>query len=270
MFLRTSVSFVLLVTLGIQVALPTFVSHMPLQTTIPVCPANLPNCNFYRGKVLLHRTLLPPELLGVAVSSTASLTLAQDELRLSSSSISRSRDALIKFPLIKKDAFPSDAPLTVKITVATNPDLATVDDSDLTFGVTDGVRFVGYFVPDATNYRAPPATGLAPCFGAQGTVQGDVLATIQKLDDQNPVLVGEPYPGRVEYTIKLNDNRGYCSTAQQGGFVKSISYSSSVSLNRGLDLVVFSDDDLNEQYGIRFLEVKITVDDETQLVALKY
>lgn len=177
----------------------------------------------------------------------------------------RSRDLLLEIPLIKKGTFEANAPLTVKLTVANNVSLATGIDNDMFYAISDTRHVIGFFLPDTTNFG-----NQAPCAGAEGVVGGQpsqpVVTNLNRIDRNSPIRANAPYPGRHEMTIKLNNNRGSCYTAQRAGTVKVTSYSSSrrLSLDQDLSMVVFKDDD-REIYGIHSVEVQVLIDDEMPL-----
>ena len=52
--------------------------------------------------------------------------------------------ALLKVPLIPAGVFKVNTPLTVEITVANDVSIGTTLDSDISFGVSDGTRFIGF------------------------------------------------------------------------------------------------------------------------------
>ena len=64
-----------------------------------------------------------------------------------------SRDAaLFKVPLIPAGFFKVNTPLTVEITVANDVTIGTTVDSDISFGASDGTRFIGFDTCDKGNY----------------------------------------------------------------------------------------------------------------------
>ena len=63
-----------------------------------------------------------------------------------------SRDAaLLKVSLITAGFFKVNTPLTVEITVANDVTIGTTVDSDISFGVSDGTRFIGFDTCDKGN-----------------------------------------------------------------------------------------------------------------------
>lgn len=127
-----------------------------------------------------------------------------------------SRDAaLLKVPLIPAGFFKGNTPLTVEITVANDVTIGTTVDSDISFGVSDGSRFIGFDTCDkGTN---------APCYKMEGlsgtTISSKKVGLYTTKPSQNF------YPGQFLFTIKLNERWGACYTAHDGGFITTAAYS---------------------------------------------
>ena len=66
--------------------------------------------------------------------------------------------ALLKVPIIPAGVLKHPAPLTVKIVVSHDVSIGTTRDSDIAYGVSDGINFVGFVMDDKGNYG-----GAAPC-----------------------------------------------------------------------------------------------------------
>ena len=71
--------------------------------------------------------------------------------------------ALLKVPLIPAGFFKVNTSLTVEITVANDVTIGTTVDSDISFGVSDGTRFIGFDTGDKGNYGTN-----APCYKMEG------------------------------------------------------------------------------------------------------
>ncbi|XP_068719069.1 uncharacterized protein [Montipora capricornis] len=228
----------------------------PPSTAIRICPMNFPDCNLFEGKVILHRTLFPADLVADASFIDPTGVVISRELRFNT--ISTSRDLLLRVPLIEAGAFKTNAPLTVKLTIANNVELGTNQQTDILYALSDGSRFVGFDIPDRLNYG-----GKAPCIGAQGNLINNRARNLNRINPTSPLVTGSPYPGKFEVTIKLNENIGYCYTAQRAGTVKLAPYNdfNKLAVDQGISLVVFKDN-AAETYGIVFVEAYISVDDK--------
>ena len=160
--------------------------------------------------------------------------------------------ALLKVPLVSASVLKSSAPLTVEITVAVDTVIGRDNDSDITWGISNGTRVIGFQTPDAGNYM-----NHAPCYGAAG-ISGTTLAALQ-VASLTPKPTDSFYPGQFVFTLKLDERWGSCYTAHDGGFVRTAGYSNRLKLDEGLSLEVYKEQD-REMVGIKFIKVSIIED----------
>ena len=113
----------------------------------------------------------------------------------------------------------------------------TILERTRTFGVSDGVSFVGFQAVDKLTY----AFGYAPCFGVEGT-SGSSLTGRRGISYCSPTPNDSFYPGQFVITLKLNERWGSCHTAHDGGFVKTADYKKRLLLSKGLTLEVYRDE----------------------------
>ena len=74
--------------------------------------------------------------------------------------------------------------LTVEITVANDKSIGNVADSDISYGVSDGFKFIGFHAGDKNNYGS-----VAPCFGTEGCVwRNFILRMIRTIHPQTQRL----------------------------------------------------------------------------------
>lgn len=164
-----------------------------------------------------------------------------------------SRDAaLLKVPLIPAGFFKVNTPLTVEITVANDVTIGTTFDSDISFGVSDGTRFIGFDTCDKGNYGTN-----APCYKMEG-LSGTTISS-KKVGPYTTKPSQNFYPGQFLFTIKLNERWGACYTAHDGGFVTTAAYSNRLMISKGLTLEIYQEDK-SEKVGIRFFKVSIKED----------
>ena len=122
-------------------------------------------------------------------------------------------------------------------------------DSDPSFVVSDGIRFIGAITVDKGHHRIH-----APCFGIEG---GSGLT-------MNSPRTGVPlpkpsykyYPGRFEIQLSLSDRWGTCFVPLDGGFSREVIYQNKLDPRNGLFLEIYGDD-TNEKVGIKYIEVNI-------------
>ena len=160
--------------------------------------------------------------------------------------------ALLKVPLIAAGVITDATPLTVEITVANDVSIGNVPDSDISYGVSDGSKFIGFHVPDKGNYGTN-----SPCYGMEGA-SGKRLSSI-RYEPISPKPSDSFYPGQLVFTVKLDERWGSCYTAHDGGFVRTAGYNNRLMLSKGLTLEVYKANKA-ERVGIRFIKVTITKD----------
>lgn len=143
--------------------------------------------------------------------------------------------------------FKVNIPLTVEITVANDVTIGTTVDSDISFGVSDGTRFIGFYTCDKGNYGTN-----APCYKMEG-LSGTTISS-KKVGPYTTKPSQNFYPGQFLFTIKLNERWGSCYTAHDGGFVTTAAYSNRLMISKGLTLEIYQEDK-SEKVGIRFISL---------------
>ena len=159
--------------------------------------------------------------------------------------------ALLKVPIIPADILEDSSIVTLKIVASLDDDIGKNEDSDPTFGVSDGVSFVGFETVDKLTY----AFGYAPCFGVEGT-SGSSLTGRRTISYYSPTPNDSFYPGQFVIMLKLHERRGSCCTAHDGGFVKTADYKKRLLLSKGLNIEVYRDEK-DENVGIKFIEITV-------------
>ena len=206
-----------------------------------------------QGKVIYHHTMTPAWLKAHASYLHSSATLTGGELKINA--FQPPYAAIIKVPLIPAGVFQESCPLTVEITVAHNVDIGNNGESDITYGVSDGTKFVGFQTPDRGNYGTH-----APCYGMEGA-SGGALSSRQRDAVTPKPSAGSVYPGQFVFNLKLDERFGSCYTAHDAGFVRTASYDNQLMPNNGLSLEVYTEDDRDEEVRIKFIKVAIIQDE---------
>ncbi len=160
--------------------------------------------------------------------------------------------ALLKVPMIPANVLQNSTQLTVKIVVSNDVDIGTNEDSDIKYGLSDGISFVGFETDDKANYN-----GFAPCFGIEGP-SSTALTERRLISPSSPRPSDTFYPGQFVITLKLDahENWGSCYTAHDGGFVKTAGYNNRLVLSNRLSLEVYKGH-TSERVGIKFIEVTV-------------
>ena len=196
------------------------------------------------------QTLTPSWLEAAASYIDSSRTITADQLTFSASSVKNA--ALLKVSIIPAGVIRDSTPLTVEITVAHDVSIGQGGDSDISYGVSDGIRFIGFKTCDKGNYGSN-----SPCFGIEGLSGSSLTST--RHEPVTPKPSESFYPRQFFFTLKLDERWGSCYTAHDGGFVRTAGYNNGLDLNKGLTLEVYKSDP-EENVGIRYIKVAIKQD----------
>ena len=166
------------------------------------------------------------------------------------------RAALFKVPMIPVDVLQDSTPLTVEIVVSNNVTIGESDsDSDMLYGVSDGISFIGFEIVDKNTYKI----NYPPCYGVEGIPLNLSLKAARTVSS----LLLKPrdtfYAGQFVSTLNLNERWGACYTAHDGGFVKTAAYNKRLMLSKGLSFEVYKNHK-SERIGIKYIEVTIIQD----------
>ena len=158
--------------------------------------------------------------------------------------------ALLKVPLVTAGVLVDETPLSIEITVAN--DVSIGGDSDIRYGVSDGINFIGFETMDTWNYRDH-----SPCFGTEA-LSGETLTAVTSFNRFSALsaAITNFFPKQFVFTLKLDQPWGSCLTAHGGGSIKTAEYSKRLLVSRGLSLEVYKSDTV-ERVGIKFFKVII-------------
>ena len=196
------------------------------------------------------QTLTPSWLEAAASYIDSSRTITADQLTFSASSVKNA--ALLKVSIIPASVMRDSTPLTVEITVAHDVSIGQGGDSDISYGVSDGISVIGFATCDKGNFGTH-----SPCYGMEG-VPGSTLNPTRS-EPVIPKPSDSFYPGQFVFTLKLDERWGSCYTAHDGGFVRTAAYNNRLMLSKGLTLEVYKSNAV-ERVGIRYIKVAIKQD----------
>ena len=200
--------------------------------------------------MIYHQTMTPLWLEAHASYIDSSHSKTKEQLTFNANSIKNS--ALLKVPMIPAGVLHYTAPLTVKIVASHDVRIGTNEDSDIVYGVSDGISFIGFVMYDKDNYSVYP-----PCYGVQGSSGRRWTAAVYFSSLPRPSQ--SFYPGQFVLTLKLDERWGSCYTAHDGGFMTTAGYDNRLMLNKGLTLEVYKQGK-DERVEIKFIEVTIVQD----------
>ena len=113
--------------------------------------------------MIYHQTMTPSWLTAHASYIDSLYTWSTEQLTFNAVS-STHHAALLNVPMIPAGVLKHSAPLTAKIVGSHDVDIGKKEDSDISYGVSDGISFVGFYLEDNLNYNT-----YAPCFGREGS-----------------------------------------------------------------------------------------------------
>ena len=200
--------------------------------------------------MIYHQTMTPSWLEAHASYIDSSHSKTKEQLTFNAGPVVDA--ALLKVPMIPAGVLQYSAPLTAKIVVSHDVSIGSTVDSDIAYGVSDGISFVGFIIDDKSNYKTH-----APCYGKEGP-SGKRLTGYRYIG-QTPKPSDSFYPGQYAITLKLDERWGSCYTAHDGGFVKTAGYNNRLMLSKGLTLEVYKEAK-DERVGIKYIEVTIIQD----------
>ncbi|XP_078377812.1 uncharacterized protein LOC144660955 isoform X2 [Oculina patagonica] len=154
---------------------------------------------------------------------------------------------LMIVPLISPGVIDTNANLVVKMAVGLETTFGSAD-SDPSFVISDGQRFIGMVTYDKTNYPSS-----APCRGIDGP-SGKTMT--RHTDAALPKPSESYYPGRFEIQLSLSDRWGTCFVPLDGGFSREMVYQNKLNPRNGLFLEIYGDD-AQEKEGIKYIELSI-------------
>ena len=152
---------------------------------------------------------------------------------------------LMIVPLIPPGVIDHNAKLVVKMAVGLETKFGSAGESDPSFVISDGHRFVGMLTLDKNNYGSS-----APCVGAEGPSG----KTMTRHDDAWLPKPSESayYPGR----FACLTGGGTCFVPLDGGFSREMIYQYKLNPNNGLFLEIYGDG-AQEKEGMKYIELSI-------------
>ena len=209
------------------------------------------DCSVLQEKVIYHQTMTPTWLEAHASYIDSSHTTTTEQLTFNSGFSDRA--ALFKVPMVPAGVLQYSAPLTVKIVVSHEVSIGTTQESDISYGVSDGTSVFGITTRNQDTYNSD-----APCHGFEST-SGITLSEDGWISTSLPKVSDTIYPGQFVITLKLDERWGSCYTAHDGGFVKTTTFTKRLMPNAGLTLEVYKQSS-SETVGIKYVEVTILQD----------
>ena len=153
----------------------------------------------------------------------------------------------LQLQLVPPNILTSSDSVTVTITIAVDNILASSEDHDPSFGISDGTSFVGF----VTNDRHSQV-----CRHFEGT-SGLTLTSTHIVD--GPTVTSGRYSSEIKIQIRPTEKWGSCHTEHDEGYTNIANYQHLLDLTKGLHLEMYRGDP-NERYRIKYMLVDISVD----------
>ena len=155
---------------------------------------------------------------------------------------------LMIVPLIQPAVTSANANLVIKMNVGLETTFGA-GESDPSFVISDGSRFIGMLTTDRNIYN-----GITPCLGIEGT-SGPTMSH-RRSDSPRPKPTESYYPGRLEIQLSLSDRWGTCFIPLDGGFSREMIYQNKLNPGNGLFLEIYGHYTGGKK-GIKYIEITI-------------
>ena len=157
---------------------------------------------------------------------------------------------MIQAELIAPNTLTTTDDVVVTLTIAMDTALADSSDHDPTFGISDGISFIGFRTVDKINYH-----NHSPCFNVEGdTTNTNLLNTIS--DYASPKVISQHYSSEITIQIKPSDRWGSCHTEHDEGTVNIVNYQRTLDITKGLYLQMYRAD-IAEKYYLKYIVANI-------------
>ena len=158
----------------------------------------------------------------------------------------------LQVQLVAPNTLTSTDSVTVSVTIALDTTLADSSDHDISFGISDGISFIGFTAHDKGNYPT-----LSPCRKSEGQVVSTLLQSVQR--GNGPVVTSRKYSSEIKIKIKPTEKWGSCHTEHDEGYVNIQDYQHSLDLCKALYLEVYRHN-APERYRIKYIVVDVDLD----------
>ena len=129
---------------------------------------------------------------------------------------------------------------TIAITVAVNKSHVNTVDTDFYIAISDGTTDNAQFIFDASNYVFWP-----PCIPLNGE------------HDNVFVSPGTAAPATAKLIFTPFYKYGACETAQEGGYINTVTFNDQIDTKKPLLMQLYSDNDAGEEYFLLSFDIEI-------------
>ena len=160
---------------------------------------------------------------------------------------------MLQAELIPPNVLAATDSVVVTLTIAVDTALADSGDHDPTFGLSDGISFVGFIVVDKGNY-----VNQVPCYRNEGDIRDNILHSTTS-DSAGITVNSRYYSSVVTIQIKPNDQWGSCHTEHDEGKVRIANYQHKLNLTKGLYFEIYRESPA-EKVRIEYIATEVHLD----------
>ena len=154
----------------------------------------------------------------------------------------------LQVQLVAPNILTSTDSVTVTVTVAVDVSYASSNDHDPSIGISDGISFIGAYVPDrSTN----------PCRIREGNSNTAVLTQINNIN--GPTVTSRRYSSEIKIQLKPAEQWGSCHTEHDEGYTNVGNYQRLLDPSKGIHLEIYREA-ANEKYRIKYIVVDVDLD----------
>ena len=153
----------------------------------------------------------------------------------------------LQLQLVPPNILISTDNVMVTITIAVDNILASSEDHDPSFGISDGTSFVGFVAHE----RSP-----SPCNHYEGSSGARLLNAIHF---NGPTVTSRRYSSEIKIQIRPTEKWGSCHTEHDEGYTNIANYQHLLDITKGLYLEM-NCGHAEERYRIKYMLVDISVD----------
>ena len=161
--------------------------------------------------------------------------------------MSQTRHRLIKVPLFQRGELPTD---DIIVTVTVHLQDPPTSDSDFLSAICDDAICYGVITLDSTNYPNVACNYVT-------INRGMTFSVIENRGVCGAPITYTAFPNTVTITFYPANKWASFSIPPSGGYTTAFQFKRQLDLTKGLYLEVYGDN-LNEEYKLMFMEVKVT------------
>ena len=160
--------------------------------------------------------------------------------------VNQAHRRLIKVPLFQSGELPTD---DITVTITIHLEDPPTSDSDPIPAICDGTVCNGFYISDSGNYPNHACNYLT-------LESGLTFKHIANPGGCNGPVTYQHFPNTAKLTFYPANKWGSFSIPPSGGYTTAGAFTRQLDLTKGLYLEVYGDN-LNEQYKLMFMEVKV-------------